>query len=32
MVVFLDKDGNVLDSNVGFMEAVDFEQMIEKYL
>lgn len=32
MVVFLDKDGNVLDSNVGFMEAADFEQMIEKYL
>ena len=32
MVVFLDKVGNVLDSNVGFMEAVDFEQMIEKYL
>ncbi|MDE6755841.1 MAG: thioredoxin fold domain-containing protein [Muribaculaceae bacterium] len=32
MVVFLDKDGNVLDSNVGLMEAADFEQMIEKYL
>ena len=32
MVVFFDKNGNVLDSNVGLMEAADFEQMIEKYL
>lgn len=32
MVVLLDKDGNVLDTNVGFMEAADFDQLIEKYL
>ena len=32
MVVLLDKDGNVLDENVGFMEAGDFDQLIEKYL
>lgn len=32
MVVLLDKDGNVLDSNVGFMEAPAFDELIAKYL
>lgn len=32
MVVLLDQDGNVLDSNVGFMEAPAFDELIAKYL
>lgn len=32
MIVLLDKDGNVLDSNVGFMEAPAFDELIAKYL
>ena len=32
MVVFLNEDNEVLTSNVGFMEAAEFEAMIEKYL
>lgn len=32
MVVLLDKDGNVLDTNVGYMDAGQFDQLINKYL
>ena len=32
MVVLLDQDGNGLDSNVGFMEAPAFDELIAKYL
>lgn len=30
MVVLLDKAGNVVDQNIGFMDAAQFEQLIEK--
>lgn len=32
MVVLLDKEGNVLDTNVGYMDAGQFDQLINKYL
>jgi len=32
MVVLLDKDGNVIDQNIGYMDAAQFEQLIEKNL
>lgn len=30
MVVLLDKAGNVVDQNIGYMDAAQFEQLIEK--
>lgn len=32
MVVLLSSDGTVLEESVGFMEAADFDKLIEKYL
>lgn len=32
MVVFVDKDGNVVDQFTGFMEAPEFEEIIANYV